>query len=112
MRMRIIHQRGSGTSKRDVHVMSLTAVTSFVSVIREKTVFVLRLNVKGCQRVAVPITIIVSCLLAIGMFLAAGATDQMVKVQDSLREDTRWTSMDSAFCKLTASKSAADAHFS
>ena len=59
---------------------SLTAVTSFVSVIREKTVFVLRLNIKGCQRVAVPIAIIVSCLLSIGLFVAAGATDQMVKV--------------------------------
>lgn len=59
---------------------SLTAVTSFVSVIRDKTVFVLRLNVKGCQRVAVPIAMIVSYLLAVGLFIAAGATDQMVKV--------------------------------
>ena len=60
---------------------SLTAVTSFVSVIREKTVFVLRLNIKGCQRVAAPIAIIVSCLLSIGLFITAGATDQMIKVQ-------------------------------
>ena len=60
---------------------SLTAVTSFVSVIRERTVFVLRLNVKGCQRVAVPIIIIVSCLMAVGLFIAAGATDQMIKVR-------------------------------
>ena len=59
---------------------SLTAVTSFVSVIRDKTVFVLRLNVKGCQRVAAPIAIIVFYLLAVGMFIAAGATDQMLKV--------------------------------
>ena len=62
---------------------SLTAVTSFVSVIRDKTVFVLRLNVKGCQRVVVPIAIIVSCLLSVGLFVAAGATDQMVKVRVS-----------------------------
>ena len=60
---------------------SLTAVTSFVSVIREKTVFVLRLNIRGCQRVAAPITIIVCSLLALALFIAAGATDQMVKVR-------------------------------
>ena len=59
-------------------------MTSFVSVIRDKTVFVLKLNVKGCQRVAVPITIIVSCLLAVGAFIAAGATDQMIKVYNTL----------------------------
>ena len=59
---------------------SLTAVTSFVSVIRDKTVFVLRLNVKGCQRVAVPIAMIVSYLLAVGLLVAAGATDQMIRV--------------------------------
>lgn len=70
------HNKGSGTI-----TMSLTAVTSFVSVIRERTVFVLRLNIKGCQRVAVPIAIIVSSLLAVGLIVAAGATDQMVKVQ-------------------------------
>ena len=60
---------------------SLTAVTSFVSVIREKTVFVLRLNVRGSQRVAVPIVVIVCCVVAVGLFVAAGATDEMVKVR-------------------------------
>lgn len=60
--------------------MSLTAVTSFVSVIREKTVFVLKLNVTGTQRVAVPITVIVSSLVAIGLFIAAAASDEMLKV--------------------------------
>lgn len=61
---------------------SLTAVTSFVSVIRDKTVFVLRLNVKGCQRVAVPIAMIVCYLLAVGLLVASGATDQMIKVSE------------------------------
>ena len=59
---------------------SLTAVTSFVDVVREKTVLVLKLNVKGCQRVAVPIAIFVCCLLANGLLVAAAATNQMVQV--------------------------------
>lgn len=64
--------------------MSLTAVTSFVSVIREKTVFVLKLNVTGTQRVAVPITVIVSSLVAIGLFIAAAASDEMLKLKLTL----------------------------
>ena len=59
---------------------SLTAVTSFIDVVRERTVLVLKLNVKGCQRVGVPIAIFVCCLLTNGLLMAVGATDQMIQV--------------------------------
>lgn len=59
---------------------SLTAVTSFVSVMKEKTVVVLKLNVKGCQRVGLPIAIIVACFLTAGLLVAAAATDRMILV--------------------------------
>ena len=74
------HNREERERERAMSSKSLTAVTSFVSVIRERTVFVLRLNVRGCQRVAAPIAIIVCYLLALALFTAAGATDDMVKV--------------------------------
>lgn len=59
---------------------SLIAVTSFVSVMKEKTVVVLKLNVKGCQRVGLPIAIIVACFLTAGLLVAAAATDRMIQV--------------------------------
>ena len=89
--------------------MSLTAVTSFVSVIREKTVFVLRLNVRGSQRVAVPIVIIVCCVLAVGFFVAAGATEELVKVYTDKLGTAWWCKIANTF-GILADKANTECH--